>query len=883
MNWLNRIFRRRSLYNDLAEEMREHLEERTEQFMREGLPRKEAEEAARRAFGNTTLLEERSRETWQWPTLESIWADIKYALRQLVCSPGFALAAILTLTLGIGANTAVFSLVQGVLLAPLPYAQPDRLVMVWESNPRFAHVAVSYPNFRDWQRAARSFERMAALRWNSYDLTNPGTPEHLDGMEISSGFFSTLGVKLGLGREFSPQEDQHGGAPSVILSNHLWRSRFNADREVLGKSVTLNGVDYTVTGVAPPGFRLFDKVDVFAPLGQSDPLIINNRAAHDAMVSIARLKPGASLSHAQAEIGAIQKGLDRLYPEADRDIGTDIDSLKQEIVGDTGGTLLLLLGAVGFVLLIACANVASLLLARSAARTREFAIRSALGANRIRIVRQLLIESVLLALAGGILGLAAAKWGVHLLLAALPGTLPLTGRIGVNVSVLFFAFCISLVVGILFGLAPALKSSSVDMQSSLKEGGGRGSTYAHHRGQSALVVVQMAMTGVLLIGSGLLFRAIHRIWEANPGFDMQHVITFKVGVSPALTSTASATRAAYRQLLDRIQQIPGVQAADFTGLVPLSGSDFDAPFWIGSRKPESLQAAPRLLMFDTGPDYLRTMGIPLLQGRFFTPQDTTHSPCVVVIDTVFERMYFPGTNPLGQTITFGFASMGPCQIVGVVGHVRHWRVGDPDTYTQNEAYFPLFQDPDRWVPINYADTTLLVRTPLDPAVVMPAIKEAVYGVDSGQPVYDVRTMQQIVSESMSSQRFPMILLGVFAALALVLAAVGIYGVISYAVTQRVQEIGVRMALGAEKRQVFQMIIGQGLKLAIPGLAIGVIAALILTRLLSNFSRLLYGVSTGDPITFGAVSLLLIGVAVLACYIPARRAASISPTQALRAE
>ncbi len=886
MSWLNRIFRRKNLYKDFAEEMRAHLDEKTEQFMREGMSREEASLVARRAFGNSTLLEERSREVWQWRTLESLWADIRFALRQLRKSPGFTSAAIATLALGIGANTAIFSLVDGVLLAPLPYVQPDRLVMVWENNPRFAHVGVSYPNFRDWQRDARSFQKMAALNWQSYDLVNPGTPEHLDGMAISSGLFSMLGVKLPLGREFSPAEDQHGGAPGVILSDHLWRSRFNADREVLGKSVILDGVDYTVTGVAPPAFQLFDKADIFTPLGQGDPLIINDRASHPAIISIARLKPGISLSQAQAEMITIQRGLDRLYPDADRDIGTDVVSLKQQIVGDVSGTLFLLLGAVGLVLLIACTNVVSLLLARFAARKREFATRFALGANRARIVRQLLTESVVLALAGGVLGLAVAKWGVRLLLAVLPGSLPRSGDIGVNLGVLFFAFCISLLVGILFGLASALKSSSLDtqgsMQASLREGG-HGSTNAHHRAQSALVIVQMAMTVVLLIGSGLLLRSIRHLWESNPGFDMQHVITFKVGVSPALTATASSTRATYQQLLDRIRQIPGVQATDFTWLVPLSGDDADMPFWIGSRKPVSLQAAPRLLMFNTGPDYLRTMGIPLLQGRFFNAQDTTQSPCVIAIDSVFAKMYFPGTNPIGQTITFGFASMGPCRIVGVVGHVRHWRVGDPSTYTQNEAYFPFSQDPDKWVPSNYRDTTLLVRTSLDSATVMPAIKKAVYGVGSGQPVYDVRTMRQIVSESMSSQRFPMILLGAFAVLALLLAAIGIYGVISYAVTQLGKEIGVRMALGAEKRQVFQMVISQSLKLTITGLTIGAVAAFILTRLLTSFSRLLYGVSISDPATFAAVSFLLIGVSVLACWIPARRAASIDPMQALRSE
>jgi predicted permease len=426
---------------------------------------------------------------------------------------------------------------------------------------------------------------------------------------------------------------------------------------------------------------------------------------------------------------------------------------------------------------------------------------------------------------------------VRSVLAAVPESLPRSENIGVNGPVLLFTLGVSITVGILFGLAPALKSWRVDLQASLKEGG-RGSTSAHHRAQSSLVIVQLALTLVLLVGAGLLFRTIRHLWDVNPGFDTQHLITFKVGVSHSLTKTASSTRIAYQQLIERIRQIPGVQAADFTDSVPLSGQGGSMPFWIGSQKPASLQGAPRLAMFLTGPDYLRTMGIPLLRGRFFTPEDTTKSPCVMVIDSVFAHMYFPDRDPLGQTLSAGFSPVGPCRIVGVAGHVKQWALDDSSTYIQNLAYFPLYQDPDQWVLINYPDTTIVVRTPLEPVTVMTAIKAAVYGAASDQPVFNVQTVQQIVSESMSTQRFPMILLGVFAALALLLASIGIYGVISYSVTQRVYEIGIRMALGAEKRNIFQLVIGQGLRLVLAGLAIGAVAALILTRLLSSFSHLI---------------------------------------------
>ncbi len=884
MNWLKQLFSRRRLYSDLSDEIREHLEEKIEDLVASGMSRKEATSAARRAFGNLTLIEHNCRDVWRWSSIENLLLDVRFAFRMLRKSPGFTAVVILTLALGIGANTAMFSVVEAVVLAPLSYLQPDHLVMVLESNLRFPQDTISYPNFLDWQRSARSFQQMAVVRLQQgFDLTGPGTPEHLTGDEISSGFLGTLGVKPSLGRDFSPQEDQRGGAPVVIISNRLWRSRFGADPQALGRSLALGGIDYTIEGILPAEFHFIGDSDVYLPLGQHNLLLLEDRGSHDAMVSIARLKPGVSISEAQAEMSAIQDHLDQLYPDADRGLGIDIEPLKQMIVGDVRGTLLLLLGAVGLVLLITCANVANLWMARSAARSEEFAIRSALGASRSRVVRQLLTESVLLSLAGGALGVIVAISGGRPLLAVMTGNLPRSENMGVNASVLSFTFGVSIAVGILFGLAPALKSSKADLQASLKEGG-RGSTSAHHRAQSSLLIVQMALTLVLLVGAGLLLRTIRHLWETNPGFDTQHLITFKVGLSPSATKTGAGIRTGFQQLLERIRTIPGVQAADFTMLIPLTPSDDEAPFWINSQKPDSVQNAPRTLVFGTGPDYLRTMEIPLLRGRFFTPEDTTKSACVTVIDSVFAQQYFPDKDPVGQTITFGYSTpVGPCPIVGVVGHVSHWGLGETGTYTRAQSYFSLYQDPDKWVPLNYPDWKIIVRTPLDVATMLPTIKSAVYGASSDETVYDIHTMQQIVSESMSSQRFPMILLGTFAGLALLLASVGIYGVVSYSVSQRVHEIGIRMALGAEKQNIFHMVVGQGLRVALVGLAIGIVAALILARLLSSFSQLLYGVGTNDPATFVVVSLILTGVAVLACYIPARRAMRVDPIIALRYE
>jgi putative ABC transport system permease protein len=885
-SWLRATLHRLSTEREMDAELRFHIEAYTDDLVRSGIPHEEARRRARIEFGGVERAKEECRDATGANLFGSFLQDIRYGLRMLRKSPGFTAVAILALALGIGANTAIFSVVEGVVLAPLPYRHADRLVMILESNLRFPKDAISYPNFQDWRRTAHSFEQMSAIMvQQGFDLTAPGAPEHIVGNRITSGFFSTLGVNLALGREFSLQEDHRAGPPVTIISNRLWRDRFASSPQVVGEPVILDGVDYTIIGVTPPGFHPFSgDVDIYAPLGQGDPLILNARATHDSMISIARLKPGVSISQAQAEMTTVQAQLDQLYADADAGLGVDVLPLKSEIVGDASATLFLLLIAVGLVLLIACANVANLFLARSAARTSEFAIRSALGASGSRIVRQLVTESVLLSFAGGIVGLIFATLGAKLVSSALPLNLPRTENIHVNAFVLLFALGISVVVGILFGLAPAMQSSRTNPHAVLKEGG-RGSAGAQHRAQSSLVIFQMALTLVLLVGAGLLFRTIRHLWETDPGFNTHQVIAFKVGLSPSITQKGSSLRTGFLQLLERIRSIPGVQSADFTMLVPLSHDDNDTPFWIGSDKPAVLQNAPRMLVFDTGPDYLRTMGIALLRGRFFTPDDTTNSPCVAVIDSVFARTYFPGKDPVGAHLTFGFpvAPWGPCSIIGVVGHVSHWGLGNPGTNTEAQSYYPLYQARDELWPLGYPYMQIVIRTPLDIAAIMPAIKAEVYNAGGDQTVYDLRTMQEIASESMSSQRFPMILLGAFAGLALLLASIGIYGVISYSVTLRGHEIGIRMALGAGKRDIFRMIIGQGLRLALIGLAIGAGTALILTRLLSSFSHLLYGVTTSDPLTFVSVSGALTGIALLACYIPARRAMRIDPMVALRHE
>jgi predicted permease len=873
------LLRKQKLDDDLDEELRSHIDFAVEENLKRGMSSQQARTTALRKFGGVTQTKENYRVQRSLSVAESLGRDVHYALRQFLKSPGFAITVVLTLALGIGANTAIFSIVEGVVLAALPYPQPDRLVMVLESRPSLKELGISYPDFQDWQRDARSYEQMSAVTSRTYDLTAPGTSEHLNGMEVSSGFFATLGVKLILGREFSPSEDSPNAARTVLVGDRLWKDRFASNPGALGKTLVLDGADFTIVGILPPGFRLWTDTDVYTSLGQGEPLLYNDRTIHS-IVSIARLRPDVSMAQAQGELNAIQANLDRLYPAADRNLGTNIEPLKQSMVGDASGTLLLLLGAVGFVLLIACTNVANLSLARAAARTREFAIRSALGARRARIVRQLLTESVLLALTGGLLGLIFAKLAVRLMLAKFPDMLQRSENIHLNIPVLLFALGISFVVGILFGLAPALDGSKVDVQVSLKVGE-RGSTRAHPRAQNTLVIIQMALTLVLLVGSGLLLRTVLQLWNVNPGFDRQNVITFKVGLSPSLTKTASSTRTAYRQLLDRIGEIPGVQAADFTNIVPLSEKDNGGPFWVGAQQSTSMQDAPHALYFETGPGYLQTMQIPLLRGRYFTPADDSTSEPVVVIDSVLAHTYFQHNDPVGQLITV--AHWRTARVVGVVGHVRHWGLGDTGAYNPSQIYISFYQLSDEWVPAFARDLSVAVRTPLDVATIMPAIRNVVYGTGIDQPIYDVQTMQQIASNSMAAQRLPMMLLGAFAALALLLASVGIYGAISYSVAQRVQEIGIRMALGAKRGDVLRMVMGQCLRLAVAGLTIGAASALLLARLLSSFSQLLYGVRTNDPLTFIAVSLVLMTAALLACCLPARRAMRVDPMRALRTE
>src|SRR6266850_899427 len=879
-SWLNR----RRWERQMDAEFQFHLESQINDYVEQGLSRKDAESRARREFGGLDLAKEECREQRPFEWLDHLLRDFRYASRSLRKSPGFTAAAILTLALAIGANTAIFSALEGVVLKPLPYRDPDRLVLVALYNRALKYpTSLSYPDFLDWQRSSRSFEQIAAFREQGFDLTSPGAPERVDGKEISSNFFRTFGVDLALGRELSLEEDRIAGPPAVVISNRLWRDRFAGSPTALGKTITLNGAGYTIVGVLRSGFHFNQQqADVYTALGRGNPLFLTDRAVHDTLC-VARLHTEVSIDQARAEMNTVQEHVAQLNPDTARGQEAYIVPLKQFVVGDVGRTLLLLLGAVALLLLIACANFANLLLARCAVRKREFAVRLALGASHAQIVRHMVTESVLLSLTGGVLGLGLAKWGLSAALAAIPGSVPRIENIGMNPWVLLFAFGVSTVVGIMFGLLPALKSSKTDPQSGLKDGG-RGSAAGHQRMQRVLVLVQIALTLVLLTGASLLFRTIHNLWAVNPGFDARHVITFQVGLSSSVTNTAPKERVAYEQLVERIRHTPRVEAVDITANVLFSGHRNEGAFWLSSQQPASLAEIPRAIYYPVGPDHVNTMKIPLLRGRFFTTADKVDSEKVVVIDSLLARSYFPDGDAVGQTITFprwGAARNVAFRIVGVVGHVEHYEL-DGSSGQKPEIYYSFYQLPDEVLQAFSRQVTLAVRTPLDAAAMMPAIRKAVSEAGADQPVYNIQTMQELVSRSMG-QRFPTFLLTAFAVLALVLASVGTYGVISYSTSQRTHEIGIRVALGASRRDVLQMIIGEGVRLGLIGVAIGASAALIFARALPGFSHLLYGIGASDPLTLVGTSFVLMGTAILACYIPARRAARLDPMIALRSE
>jgi putative ABC transport system permease protein len=812
--------------------------------------------------------------------METLVKDIRYAFRQLLKHPAFSLIAILALALGIGANTAIFSVVNAVLLQPLPYRAPDELVTLWGTNSLndIPKENASYPDFVDWRQQAQSFQSMAGFANTSAILTGDGTePDRLPGGVTFGDFFTVLGVEPALGRKFLPEENEQGKNRVVILSHALWQQRFGGDPKIVGQQITVNGNPHTIVGVLPPGFhdpnpKARKAVQLWLPLVITDGM--RNSRRGDFLYVVARLKPGIAIAQARAEIKGIASRLEKQYPDTNTAWGVIVEPLHETLTGDIRPALLLLLGAVAFLLLIACANVANLLLARASSRQREIAIRAALGASRGRVVRQLLTENIFLSLGGGMLGLLFAVWGMHALLALSPGNIPRLETIGINQQVLWFTLGLSLFTGLVFGLMPALTASNPNLNDTLKEGGRSAAEgTGGRRLRNAMAVAEIALSLVLLVGAGLLIRSFIHLQEVKPGFNPGHLLSIDLSLPSAKYGQDQQAVQFFDQLLASVSRQPGVESATIATDLPLGGGADFLAFSVEGHLLAPTDRTPDAESRVISPDYFHTLQIPLRTGRLLTDRDMTGAPDVVVINDTLARKYFSGQDPLGKRVTFGDPQAKDAQwftIVGVVGDVHGTRLNE-EPYAQ--IYSCYRQTPRR-------SFSLIVRTAAEPTTMLKTVREQIWALDRQQPLYNVRTVDQVLAQSIARPRFNMLLITILAGVALVLAAVGIYGVISYSVSQRTHEIGVRMALGATAGDVQRLVVRQGMVLAGVGLGLGLLAAFGLTRVMAS---LLFGVSVTDPVTYLGLALLLGVIALLACYIPARRATKVNPVVALRAE
>ncbi|MCG3160733.1 MAG: hypothetical protein JMDDDDMK_01808 [Acidobacteria bacterium] len=812
--------------------------------------------------------------------MQNLLQDIRYAFRTFRKRPGFTLVAIIALALGIGANTAIFSVINSILLKPLAYKDPAALVSINHDYPKInlkASVsAIGYTHYRD---NAKSFESMAAVTGGSFNLTGGGDPERLNGSPVTHNLFSTLGAQPALGRVFLPEEDQPGKNKVVVLSHAFWQRRFGGDPGLVNKTITLNDESYTVVGVMPASFQfgreLGQVLDLWTPIAFTSEQLQFNRLTNENLFVIARLKPGVTIQQAQSELNTIADNLRREYFPAGADRsnwGLATQPFRELVIGDIRQALWILMGIVSLVLLIACANVANLLLARAADRQKEMAIRTALGAGRWRVIRQLLTESALLSVVGGAFGLLLAWWGIGALVKVNETQIPRANEIGLDWRVLAFTLGVSLLTGVIFGLVPALQTSKADLHETLKEGGRSGSGGARGWVRSTLVVFEMALALVVLISAGLLIRSFWRVQQVNPGFEPRNLLTMSVGLPMTKYSERPQRANFYKEVLSRIRALPGVRSAGACSILPLSGNNSSGSFRIEGRDTPQGQSLPHGDRWAATTDYFSTMKIPIIRGRFFDDRDTIDSTPVAIIDQTLASKYWPNEDPMGKRISFEGGPQNRIwrEVVGIVGHVKHRSL---EGESRVQYYIPHAQ-------MQNPNMNLVIRTDADPTSLAGVARGAISGLDKDLPVYRVQTMERFVVDSMAQRRFAMTLLGVFASVALALAAVGLYGVLSYSITQRSHEIGVRMALGAQARDVLRLVIGQGMLLALIGVALGVVGAFLLTRLMSS---LLFGVGASDPLTFAAIALLLTLVALVACLVPALRATKVDPMVALRYE
>jgi predicted permease len=859
----DRLFRRRQREEELDEEVRGHLRMAAQERMEQGESLEQARASAVREFGNVTLVKDVTRDMWGFRWFETLLHDVRYGARMLRKNPGFAAVAVMTLALGIGANTAVFTLANAFLLRPLPFKDPDQLVVVYGTQATRPRGPASFVEFEEWRQQARAFDAMSALSYTAFNLVGRREPERIRGAQVSAGFFKLLGVSPYLGRDFYLAEHTPGSGNVAIISYELWQREFAGDPGVIGSVLMLNGTAHSVVGVLPPQSGQINwgsATDLWTPL---EPKPLWKDVGHHYLVVLARLKRGVSLQRAQTDMDVIAGRLSskravRLVP------------LRETLVGGTEKGLLLLLAAVGLVLLIACTNVANILLARVSGRTKEFALRQALGAGTTRLFRQMLTESIVLAVLGGACALALGGWLTHLSTRLWPPNVPQPRGIGLDWRVLVFAEAISLLAGILFGLAPAARACRANLNESLKEGSRPATTALGRRRISDLLVVsELALATVLLIGGGLLLQSYASLESVKPGFQAQNLLTLNVYLPSSRYPDNSKRARFFEQALDGIENLPGVQSAGASVTLPLSGDWSTADFGIEGR-PFPADQQPVAERESVSPDYFRTMGIPLLKGRLFTAGDRDGTSPAVIINQTMATRFWPREDPIGKRL-LGLTDKYEWQeIIGVVGDVKHDGL---DTASGLQTYVPYFQVPSSWMAI-------VVRTAQDPHNLVASVSRQIYAVDREQPVAQVRTMEEILSDSIADRRTSAFLLGAFAAVACLLAAVGIYGVISYSVTQRMHEIGVRMAMGAREADALKLVVGQAFRLALMGAGIGLAASLAVTRLLQT---MLFGIKPTDPATFLAMGLLLSGVALLAAYIPARRATKVDPMVALRHE
>ena len=870
--WRN-LFHKEKVDQEFSEEIQAYLDMLTEANLRQGLSPQEARRNALLEVGGVEQVEERVREIRMGQFIETLWRDVRTGVRALVQSPVFTTVTVLSLALGIGANTAIFSVVNGLLLRPLPYPESEQIVDVWhtppqQSFPGLDKFSVSPANYLDWKAQSTAFEQMAVYADTRFSLSTSNDPLSLSGAVVSSDFFSVLPSNAMQGRTFTSDDERPGHDQIVVIGHGLWQRAFGANPNIIGQTLTLNSRSFTVVGIMPAGFEFPREAEVWVPLAWDDN-DRKTRSMHDYSV-IARLKQNVSVQQAQAEMSTISSRLEQQYPEENTGWGAKVIPLREDLVGDVRLSLLVLFSAVGFVLLIACANVANLMLARGANRQKEIAVRIALGAGRARLVRQLLTESVLLAVTGGLLGLLLAVWGSKMLVQL--GGLPTSGDIGIDTWALGFTLLVSFGAGIVIGIVPALQFSRTSISETLKQGSGRtgGSPIKQHT-RKALVISEVALSLVLLIGAGLMIRSFWKLQNVDPGFDTSNTLTMSVALTWIRYPEPHQRLAFVERAIEQIRAVPGVVSVGTTTKIPLAGGGSTQPFSIEGRPTAAVSEQPMAQTRYISPDYFRAIGIPLRQGRFFTDHDRVDTVPVVIISEAMARRFWPGQNAVGKRLTPSFhLEPGAREIVGVVGDVK---TSGLDVDASAMMYLPYKQAP---LPL----ISFVVRTASNPESLVQPVSKAIYSIDKEQALTNVQTMDQVLRKSLSDRRFNMTLLLIFAAVALMLAAVGVYGVMNYTVTLRRRELGIRMALGAEKMDVLRLVLGQGLTLTLIGMAAGLISAYALTRLMAS---LLYGVTATDYLTFGSVSVGLIVVGLVASYVPARRATKVNPTIALRAE